>query len=446
MVVATSGVNSVPTTPRMSYSRKIAGEIVMQPLLFRQAHGFPCAPRGRVLHDMRGPNPNTERVHTERIRDGLFVATCALYTVGLATYGLVALLLVAAVEGVGRTWRWVPTVLDRPLVGFGAAALLSATFSQWRRDSLVLSGILIVTLWLSVRTTAAFALGGAGRSARLLQWWVGGGLVAALLVVTRSDPTGAAPAATPWLGSNGAGTTLAIAAVMAMGLLPIPAAPRWVWLAGLALLLAGLVGTWSRSAWLGTLAGAAVTWGLRPRPRLAAVLLMLALAASLTAVASRRWPELAAEVRSIASLEANRNRIVIWTTVPKMIADRPILGTGYGTFVRAYQRYRPPDAPDLAPPFAHNLLLNTAVEMGLVGLAALVALCGAGLVSAWRWVRRSPQASPERAVATSVLAALVTLLVIQMVDGTVASVHIGFGFFALLALAATGGRATASSR
>jgi O-antigen ligase len=160
----------------------------------------------------------------------------------------------------------------------------------------------------------------------------------------------------------------------------------------------------------------------------------------LGAVLLPRWPELYAEVRSIGSLEANKNRIAIWKAVPKMIGDHPLVGTGFGTFGHAYPRYRLPGPPDRPPPFAHNLLLNAAVEMGVLGLVAIVALCTVGLVSSWRWMTRSPRGSPERTVAAAVLAALVAFLAIQMVDGTVMYVNISFGFFALLSLGAVGDR------
>jgi O-antigen ligase len=202
----------------------------------------------------------------------------------------------------------------------------------------------------------------------------------------------------------------------------------------------GLVATWSRGAWLGAGAGllTLLVLGLRVDRRL--VVAGLALVAVLGLIAPTRWPELWAEVQSLASLEANRGRIVIWTTTPRMIADHPVVGTGFGTFVTAYQRYRPPDAPDPEPPFAHNLFLNSAAEMGAVGLLAMVALCAAGLRAAARWVRRCPPGSDARTAALVVLSALVALLASQMVDGTVMSVHVGFGFFALLTLAAVGER------
>jgi len=383
-----------------------------------------------------------DAMQTERIRNAMLLATIALYTVGYTARGLGVILLIAVLEAASRTWRWVSTPLDWPLIGFASAAILSALFSGWRWYSMALSVLLTLAMVISVRTVAAYAVMGVGRCLQFLMIWVTGGVAAAVWVVIQFDPTGRIPAGTASLGSNGAGTTLAVAAVIALSLLAGRApGRRWPLVAGLAVLLAGLVGTWARAAWLGAAAGVVTLLAVGPPPRgRLALALFLLLAAGFGVILLPRWPALYTEVRSIGSLGVNRNRIVIWRTVPKMIADHPLVGTGYGTFGLVYPRYRPPDAPDLAPPTAHNLLLNAAVEMGLIGLVALVALCAAGLVSTWRWVIRSPPASPGKTVATAVLAALVAILANQLVDGTVMSVHIGFGFFALLTLGAVGDR------
>ncbi len=377
----------------------------------------------------------------ERVRNALLLVTFALYTAGLATLGLVALLVVAAGEVIGRTWRWVPTPLDWPLAGLAAAALVSSVFSEWRGFSLNNSLLLILTVALSVRTVAAFAAGGTSRCLRLLMWWVVGGIAVALWVAAHSDPTGRIPASAPWLGSNGVGTTLAVCTVIAMALAGSrPRAQRSPLVVGLVVLLAGLAGTWSRGAWLGTSAGILTLLAAGARPRGRGGLAVVLVIAALAVVGLARWPGLWAEVVSIGSLDANRNRVVLWTTTLKMIGDHPVVGTGFGTFGLAYQRYRLPDAPDIQPPFAHNLLLNTAAEMGVLGLVAMVGLCAVGLGAAGRWAWRSPRGSSARLVANAVLAALVTLLVNQMVDGTIMAVHTGFGFFALLTLAAVGDR------
>ncbi|MGH2372859.1 MAG: O-antigen ligase family protein, partial [bacterium] len=146
-------------------------------------------------------------------------------------------------------------------------------------------------------------------------------------------------------------------------------------------------------------------------------------------------------IRSIGSLEANRTtRILLWSTVPRMVADHPWFGVGYGTFRLAFMRYRPPDASDREPPTAHNIFLNFVAETGVLGFAAIVAVWAAGFVSTWRWLARSPIASTERAAATAVLATMVGLFTNQLFDGTALTPHVGFGLLALFAIGATGER------
>ena len=390
------------------------------------------APKNRIL----------AVVQIKRVRDALLIVTFAVYTAGMAAVGLALISIVALGEVVRRTWRWIPTSLDRPLAGFALAAIISSVFSEWRGFSLANSLLLVLMMIVSVRTVAAYAAGDTGRCLRVLMWWAVGGVAAALWVAAHIDPTGRINGSLPTLVfSNHVGTTLAIATVLTMALVPgRPRAQQSLLVVGLIILLAGLVGTWSRGAWLGASAGmlTLLAVGVRPRGRtgLAAILV----AAALAAVVLTRWPELRAEIVSVGSLQANRNRILLWATALRMIPDYPLVGTGFATFDFAYQRYRSPDSFDITPSFAHNLLLNTAVEMGALGLVAIIALCATGLGAARRWARRSPQGSSDRLAANAVLAALVALLANQMVDGTIQTVHVGFGFFALLALAAHGGR------
>lgn len=378
----------------------------------------------------------------EHIRDAVLLLTVAAYSAGLATPGLVVILVVLVVEVASRSWRWVPTALDVPLVGLALAVLGSVIFSEWRGAILDEATYFFLTLLVSIRTVATYVRGGIDRVVRLLLVWIAGGVAAAAWGLTRFRPAILDSAATAAIGQNALGTTLAVATILALGLVMGGGLrSRWWPAAGLPILLAGLVVTWARAAWLGAALGlvtlALVGSHTRARIALTAACVVVI---GLGGAVLPRWPALRAEVRSIGSLQANRNRIVLWRTAPKMVADHLLLGTGFGTFSLAYPRYRPPDAPEPNAPFAHNIFLNFAVETGLPGLAAITGLYITGLAAAWRWLARSPPASPDRAASTAVLAASVTMLANQLLDGTAMSIHVGFGFFALLALGAAGDR------
>ncbi len=378
----------------------------------------------------------------ERIWHAALLLTVAVYTAGLGAAGVVALLVLSLGEVLSRSWRWVRTGLDLPLAGLVLAVLGSFLASEWRAATVTLVAYFLLTVLVSVRPVAAYVRGGVDRTIRLLVIWAAGGIVAAVWGLARSYPAGFTLASTMVIGHNTLGTTVAVAAILTLSLFMSGALRRrWVWTLGLAVLFAGLIATWARAAWLGAAAGVLTLMivGAHPRARLALALgcagLILLGAATLP-----RLPVLAAEIRSIASLEANRNRIFLWESVPRIVADHPFLGTGFGTFIFAYPRYRRPDAPEPNPPFAHNIFLTFAAETGLLGLAAFSGLCASALAATWRWLARSPPASPGRAAATAVLAALVTMLTNQLFDDTAVTVHSGFGLLALFAVGATGER------
>lgn len=63
-----------------------------------------------------------------------------------------------------------------------------------------------------------------------------------------------------------------------------------------------------------------------------------------------------------------------------MIRDRPLLGQGLGTTVLVYERFRAPDSP-YERQNLHSQWLQTAAELGLPGLAVLIALFAMGLLN-----------------------------------------------------------------
>jgi O-antigen ligase len=114
-----------------------------------------------------------------------------------------------------------------------------------------------------------------------------------------------------------------------------------------------------------------------PRLRiLAAAALVLALAASAVAVTQterqggRDVPE--ATPGRLASVQSNR--YAYWKVALRTGADHPLRGVGSGGFQAEWLRERPFREPVRD---AHSLYLETPAELGLVGLALLLALFGA---------------------------------------------------------------------
>lgn len=64
-------------------------------------------------------------------------------------------------------------------------------------------------------------------------------------------------------------------------------------------------------------------------------------------------------------------RLLIWRGAVNMIAHSPFTGTGIGTFVWGFPRYRPEGLDGLAN-FAHNDYLETACDMGIPALIIML--------------------------------------------------------------------------
>jgi hypothetical protein len=85
-------------------------------------------------------------------------------------------------------------------------------------------------------------------------------------------------------------------------------------------------------------------------------------------------------------VSAQSNRYEYWRVAVNEFADAPLRGGGSGSFRTVWLRERPIDETVRD---AHSLYIETAAELGVVGLLALVAF-GAGIVS---MARRSPAAA-----------------------------------------------------
>jgi len=145
----------------------------------------------------------------------------------------------------------------------------------------------------------------------------------------------------------------------------------------------------------------------------------------------RRWQARAvvvALVLVIASLSARFYirkqwqtdvRPPIWRATVSMIATRPFLGHGLGTYVAVYPRYRlaeyflRPKATNVTD-HAHNELLEIAAEQGLVGVSATLWLW---TMAAWCGIRavRQSKGSGRHAV-LGVLGAMLVFMLHGLVD------------------------------
>lgn len=192
-----------------------------------------------------------------------------------------------------------------------------------------------------------------------------------------------------------------------------------------ALLALALLLSQSRGAWLGAAAGLVAMPALRYRrgwivPAVAlAVAVGVALALGPGQITQAILPPSAAEEVTINTLPG---RLELWTRALAMLHDFGVAGAGPGQFEPLVMVLYPPFFTGLLGGFqhAHNLYLQMAVDFGVGGLMALLALLlgiGASLVAATRrWPTQRPASLPLAALAVGVFGSLLALAVHGMVD------------------------------
>ncbi len=229
--------------------------------------------------------------------------------------------------------------------------------------------------------------------------------------------------------------------------------PGFVFYAGMAaLILAGLLASWSRGAWMGFVCAAAVMVFFLPRSpvkSIALVVILVLLAAFSWAngwipesISSRMvgfFDELTTvtDVRGAELTDSNyavTERIAHWQSALEMARERPWLGVGFDNYEVAYPVYA---LMEWQNPLghAHNYYLNLLAETGIVGLGAYVlAWLAIFALTIWQW-RRSH--GVERGWCIGLLGVWTYLAVHSLVDKLYVNnmfLHIGclLGLLAIL--------------
>ena len=197
---------------------------------------------------------------------------------------------------------------------------------------------------------------------------------------------------------------------------------------GIALLL-----TFSRSAWLGSLAAAviliAASHGLRTRLGVAALIAVLAAAALTVGVAgSAGFPlgqSVTARAMTLFSTGEWEPRLGIWRDTVPLIGGSPLVGYGPDTFGLVFPRFNTVYYVDPVDK-AHAETLQIAATQGLVGVVAGGLILAAFLL-AFRKARRLPGA-------VAILAGLAAYDVALQLNFTALSSALPFWIFAAAAL------------
>jgi O-antigen ligase len=216
---------------------------------------------------------------------------------------------------------------------------------------------------------------------------------------------------------------------LALGLAHYFQRPGYGWIAGL-LFLADLL-TFSRGGYLGLLAAVLAyavfshpVFSIEGRRRLRLVLggVLLALLITGGPILSRFFTSFS--VTDASSAE----RVVLWQEALRTITHAPVLGTGLGNYLTSARPFAVPGTPF----YAHNLYLDVAVELGLVGL---IFFLGIFLAALWFLAREK-----RRWVFTpAVFAALILYLMHSFFETALFSLHVTLLLILCLALAETVG-------
>jgi O-antigen ligase len=296
---------------------------------------------------------------------------------------------------------WKRTALDLPLLAFVGSAVLSTIFALNRNLAIFgtysrWEGLLTITTYALLFWLAVQLISGEG-DAGWLTWSLlfSGYLIAAVAVLQSAFGV---LGGGYFQGSNyiRADATMAhpdfLGIFLAM-LLPLAFAQLIRRQSGLTRLLAanlvivlslGLVATFTRAAWIGAVVGLAVVLALRGgRFRVVPVVafpavLVIAFGALALVVAARPTglpsgvANIYARIVSIPDLNqgSTAERLAVWKDTPALIAARPILGWGPGSFGLVYPQFQTANRNATLFDFPHEEALDVLAAQGVVGFVA----------------------------------------------------------------------------
>ncbi len=272
------------------------------------------------------------------------------------------------------------TPLDYFFLAYLVAEILSTVFSQNPLQSLLFSKriLLIGIVYLFATVVISEAL-----FARFVAILLGTSVIVALIGVGKllfGDPV-----ANTRLGIfQFYMTTSELMMTASLLLLPFvvhrgtPRVIRWLALAGFTLVIVCLYATVTRGAYLAAAAGMVVI-ALVHDKRLLFVLLLLVLLTVLLAP-----PYVESRIMSILDLHhpENVDRLLLWSTGLKILADHPIVGVGDIDLHDLLVQYAPAGST-IVWGHLHNTYLHLLVTLGLVGACAVVAMFVKMAVTEW---------------------------------------------------------------
>jgi putative inorganic carbon (hco3(-)) transporter len=378
---------------------------------------------------------------------------------GLVGAGLLALLGVWLIRW--RAWRspWRPTPLNLALL----VLLLTVPLATWASavPDLTVEALAYLIAGLVAFSAVLHWVRAPGRA-----WWVWGGLAALGVALAALAPLGmtfSAPQVFPlpgfYAGLAGRLPETINANVMAGALVVLwpvclagvgfplsdASAPvsrfarhalRLLTVPIVLLLVATLALAQSRGAYV-ALGVSGLVWLALRWPRAARVVVPLVLVAALAGGSLVGWQTIADELTTGEASSGLDQRVEIWSRALYAIQDFPFTGLGLGTFERVVAILYPLFLiRGGTAPHAHNLFLQVAVDLGLLGLVAYLALLGLTFscgLSAYRAFRRQGRGDLA-GLCGGGIAGLVGMCVHGLIDATTWGLKLAFIPWAVMGL------------
>ncbi|MDP1570679.1 MAG: O-antigen ligase family protein [Vicinamibacterales bacterium] len=290
-----------------------------------------------------------------------------------------------------------------PLLAYAAASLLAATFS--RDPAVSVEDCKQLVLFLIVPVVYDFARGARARTVVSVILTVGAASALVGIVqygVLNYDHLGRRPQGTlsHWMTYSG---TLMLVICAAIARLLYDSRDRAWALVVMPALLVGLVLTFTRSAWVGVSAGAAVLLLLKDFRLVGALPIVIAAMVALAPA------DLTDRVYSMFDLNdpTNRDRVAMLQAGAAIVRDYPLTGVGPDMIQAVYPEYRVATAVQDTNPHLHNVPMQIAAERGLPALLLWCAFLGAATAGAWVHMRRTRHKALA-ATALGTIAAMIT--------------------------------------
>ncbi len=183
----------------------------------------------------------------------------------------------------------------------------------------------------------------------------------------------------------------------------------------LAIVAAGILLAFTRSMWLGTVAGA--LWLLWWKNKWMVAAVPLAIGIVLLANPLNVRERALSAIRSQPGvLDSRAHRAALRRVGYEMIQAHPIVGVGPEQVGPQFMQYLPADLPHPFPTqwykeHLHNIYIHYAAERGLPALAILLWLLGRALFDFWTALRRLPPESEARWVLHGAIAVVLAVMV-----------------------------------